>query len=124
MKEGKITKDPSRQKQWLSAHIIGGMAKAVLIDALDNGTLSWDVTICRVFSIVLISALCSRSGDVAQTTLYGPKASEEADGSEMDRIFEMMICMKFKQAEIKLLKMDGIERLSARFEVAYGKGAK
>jgi hypothetical protein len=131
LQEGKITKDPMREKQWLGAHIIGGMAKAILIDALDCGTLSWDCTICRVLSIVLISALCSRAGDVAQTTLYGPKAEEvaaaadpDADADTMARIFDRMICMKFKHVEIKLVQKLGVERLSARFELAYVKGAK
>jgi hypothetical protein len=98
------------------------MAKALLIDALDHGTLSWDVTICKVLSIVIISALCSRTGDVAQTRHYGPTAEEEAraaandlDPDSMAPILAKMICMKFKHVEIKLVKKDGVERLSARF---------
>lgn len=124
LKDGKITNDPSREKQWLGAHVIGGMAKAILMDAVDNGTLSWDVTICRVLSIVLISALCTRSGDVAQTTLYGPKAGEVADADVSSRIFDLMICMKFKHVVIKLVIKDGVERLAAQFEIAYEKGVK
>jgi hypothetical protein len=41
----------------------------LLKDALENGTLSWDVVLCRVASIVLTSAL-SRSCDVALCTQY------------------------------------------------------
>lgn len=83
------------------------MAKSILIDAIDCGTLSWDVTICRVLSIVLQSALCTRSGDLANSKGY-----------------DDVICMRFEHIKIKLTYKDGVERLEAMFEIAYGKGDK
>jgi hypothetical protein len=107
IKEGKVTKDPAREKQWIGANVVGTMSKAILTEALECGTLSWDVTICRALSIVLISATSSRSGDVVKSHYY-----------------DEVICMRFEHVIIKLKKVDGHERLVAQFEIAYEKGHK
>jgi hypothetical protein len=50
LREGKLTKDPFREKQWAGSHIISRIVSALLVDALDSGTLSWDVSTCRAAS--------------------------------------------------------------------------
>lgn len=46
------------------------MGKAWLEHHLKNGTWSWDVTIARLLSIVLITSIGMRNGDVTQSTDY------------------------------------------------------
>jgi len=36
-------------------------------DALENGTISWDVTLSKALSLVLIAALAARSGISTKT---------------------------------------------------------
>ena len=67
LKDGRVTKEPSFQKQWSSAMLVKQMVHAILRDAIKNGTRSWDVTIHKCLSLVLEAATCSRSGDIRQT---------------------------------------------------------
>lgn len=69
-KEGQITKEPRRAVQWITACIIIRMCRSWLIDALENGTKSWEVTISRLLSIVLMAACGSRSGEIGRSSKY------------------------------------------------------
>lgn len=68
--EGKITKDPFREKQWLTCEIMKRMTAAVLANAIDHGTKCWDTTVANALSLVMQSALSSRSGDFKKSLLY------------------------------------------------------
>lgn len=46
------------------------MSRAWLQAALDDGCISWDVQLHKLLSIVLLSALGCRSGEVALTGRY------------------------------------------------------
>lgn len=70
LNDGRLTTDPLREAQWLSCQVVKKMATAVLIDAVEEGTESWDVTIASVFSLVLQAALCSRPGDFKRSAYY------------------------------------------------------
>lgn len=47
------------------------MSKAMLSNALTNGTKSWDVTISDCLSLVLQAGLASRGGDFKRSGDYG-----------------------------------------------------
>jgi hypothetical protein len=66
---GKITKDPSREKVWLGSVIVRKLAASIVQDAVNNGTLNWDVTWYKALSIVYIACLACRTGDVTKGQL-------------------------------------------------------
>ena len=70
LKDGRVTKQPSIQKQWISAMLVRQMVGAIFRYAMTNSTRSWDVTIHKCLSLVLQAATCSRSGDTHQTEYY------------------------------------------------------
>jgi hypothetical protein len=65
-----ITKDPAREKQWITCVIIHKLATAVLSDVVQQGTKNWDLTIAGTFSLVLQAALAARSGDINRSAEY------------------------------------------------------
>jgi hypothetical protein len=65
-----ITKDPVREKQWIGCQIMKRLATAVLTNAAQRGTKSWDATLAGTFSLVLQSAMTSRVGDFKRSKLY------------------------------------------------------
>ena len=65
-KQGKLTKEPRREKQWVGLSLTRKMVTALLMYAVDEGTNSWTETIVRVTSLVLMSALVCRVGDLAR----------------------------------------------------------
>jgi hypothetical protein len=85
-KKGFITKDPTREKLWLHSKVVKQMCTALVTDAIENGTHSWDVTCSKVLSFILQAALGSRAGDVAKSTRYS-----DAD------------CLNWKHVLIKLV---------------------
>lgn len=68
--DGQITQDPVREKQWLTCQVVKKLATAVVSDAVQNGTRSWDFTLAGTFSLVLQAALSSRSGDFKRSSHY------------------------------------------------------
>jgi hypothetical protein len=68
--DGQLTKDPVREKQWLTCQIVKKLATAVLSDAVQQGTKSWDETLAGTFSLVLQAAMASRSGDFTRSNGY------------------------------------------------------
>lgn len=74
-------------------------------DAVSSGTRSWDCTISKTLSIVLLGALGSRGGDI--TLSQGYKNVE---------------CLRWEHIHIKL--KPGTQKLSMRITLAYEKGHK
>jgi len=70
LKNGEITAEPMRIKQWVTAILVLRLANFWLINALTNGTKSWDVTISRLLSIVLMAGCASRAGEIARSPKY------------------------------------------------------
>lgn len=107
LKEGKITKDPMREKQWVGSFIIQRAVTAFLQDAIKHGTISWDVTISRAASLILVCSL-GRSGDVVRSEAY-----------------EGLLCLCYKHITIKLVENAGTQiQFTAQFEMAQDKGKK
>lgn len=68
--EGKLIRGTWHKKQWISFMTLLKMAKEWLQCALSDGTNSWDITLTKLTSVVTVSALSSRSGDITRTQLY------------------------------------------------------
>jgi hypothetical protein len=63
-KAGRLTHGRWEKRVWLNFMTVSRMGKAWLEHHLKNGTWSWDVTIARLLSIVLITSIGMRNGDV------------------------------------------------------------
>lgn len=50
LRDGKLTREPARQKQWVGCVLIRIMVTSVLNDAMSNGTANWDITVSGVLS--------------------------------------------------------------------------
>lgn len=64
LKDGRVTKEPARVKQWAGVTIVKAIVHAYLARAPREGTQNWDFTISRTASIVLLSALQCRAGEI------------------------------------------------------------
>jgi hypothetical protein len=62
--EGKLTKDPAYERNYIGVFLVRKLTTALFKDALTCGTRSWDVTLAKILSIVLTSALAARTGDL------------------------------------------------------------
>ena len=67
--EGRLSKDPLRNKYHIRAFLVRKLAFSLLTVALANGTINWDVVLAKTLSIVLTAALASRTGDVTVAPL-------------------------------------------------------
>ncbi|PSK36732.1 50S ribosomal protein L24, chloroplastic [Elsinoe australis] len=67
--EGKLTREPTREKQWIGAVMVKKLVLTLVQNALVNGVLSWDVLLSKWLGLVLQSALNCRPGDFRQS--YG-----------------------------------------------------
>ncbi|KAK9246717.1 hypothetical protein V1506DRAFT_505362 [Lipomyces tetrasporus] len=108
VKAGRLTKGVWKQRVWLNFMTVSRMGRAWLDHHHKYGTWNWDITIARLLSIVLITSLGCRVGDVARSRLY--TATEY---------------MQYKHVE---LMVDGqeakFENLRARITVEFKKGSK
>jgi hypothetical protein len=100
------------KKQWVSFMILLEMAKRWFTYALTNGTHSWDITLLKVTSVVLQSALSSRSGDITRSQLY-----------------EGLECLCWKDITLRLddasdKSNPSIQDLKGTFLLRFTKGAK
>lgn len=67
--EGRLTKEPSQARNWVGVYILRKIITAIFQDAYCQGTLSWDVTLSKNTSIVLLSALSCQAGDITTDPL-------------------------------------------------------
>lgn len=67
LQEGKVTQDPTWEKNWVGAVAVRKLTTAIITDALQYGTLTWDISLAKVLSIVWVAALGVRTGDVNAT---------------------------------------------------------
>jgi hypothetical protein len=106
--DGRLTKEPARVKCWVGVYILRKLTVAMLVDGLENGAMNWDVTLSKVTSIILQSALSSRSGDLATDPL---------DDQPLP-----FLC--YEDITLKLVGGDRLENLVAKFVIRNEKGAK
>jgi hypothetical protein len=62
--EKKLTKDPAIERHHIGVFLVRRLSTGIFKDALTNGTRSWDVTLAKILSFVLTSALAARTGDL------------------------------------------------------------
>ncbi|MCJ1317503.1 hypothetical protein MMC15_002828 [Xylographa vitiligo] len=62
--QGKVTTEPSQQNNWIRVFILRRITRAIFVDALNNGTKNWDVTLSKITSIILTSSFSARAGDI------------------------------------------------------------
>ncbi|KAL1623785.1 hypothetical protein SLS54_004246 [Diplodia seriata] len=70
VKEGRLIQGVWKEKVFMGIATIRKMALGFMRDALEKGTRSWDTTILKLTSILVIAALGSRPGDVVRSTMY------------------------------------------------------
>ena len=105
--EGRLTRDPIHEKQWLGALLVHRVTTAYAQDALANGTFNWDTVLLRILSVVLQSVLGCRAGDLARSQHY--------KGLEY---------MRFEHIQMKLVQFEGKEIIQAQIVLRYAKGSK
>ena len=107
--EGRLFKGRRREREYLVQSLLTQMCESWLRDALDNGTVSWDVTLARALSVVLQSALNFRMGDI--TRAYLCTGNEYLTWGD--------ICLRIKND-----KPPSYENLVARVDLRFTKGKK
>ncbi|OBT84860.1 hypothetical protein VE02_05892 [Pseudogymnoascus sp. 03VT05] len=70
LKDGVITAKPARVAQWVTAALVIRLCDSYLLDALNNGTKSWSITLSRLLSMVLMAACASRAGEIGRSAKY------------------------------------------------------
>ena len=108
VEQGRLTKEPAREHHWLGVTLVKWMIDAVFEDAVRNGSRNWDVTIHTALSLLLISALQCRSGDITKST-YNTQP---------------LPCLVYKDISLKLIKGEDIDHLEARITIRNEKGTK
>lgn len=73
--KGLVSSSPIREKQWVSSLLISSLNSVQLMDAIKNGTTSWDVVIAKCLSLSMMTATGARAGDLAVSHGYTDEAS-------------------------------------------------
>lgn len=55
--EGQITKEPTRDAQWVIARIVCQLTRSLLVEAISHGTLNWSVVVHKCLGLALQSEL-------------------------------------------------------------------
>ena len=84
------------------------MVDALLKNALEQGTLNWDVTIVQVLTLVLVASLHCRTGDISRGHLDD----------------QPMPYLTYEDVHLKLVNGTEMEHLEARVKVRNEKGHK
>ncbi|KAI0802569.1 hypothetical protein GGR55DRAFT_700601 [Xylaria sp. FL0064] len=105
--EGVITKEPRRQKQWVTTDAVHELIRRFLQDAIKNDSPSWDYTIMKVL-VILLQEICGcTSGDILLS-----------DNGELHETF----C--WKDMIIREDTRDGHRVLVAKFTLEFTEGIK
>jgi len=68
--KGKLVRGVWYKKQWISFMTLLRMSRSWFQRAMSEGTSSWDVMLTKITSVVMQSAMSSRSGDITRSQLY------------------------------------------------------
>ncbi|KAK4506430.1 hypothetical protein PRZ48_000162 [Zasmidium cellare] len=68
--EGRLTAGHWNKRTWLGFVTLSRMVRTYLSEAHSKGVNSWDIVIARCLSVVLLSSLGTRSGDIALSQGY------------------------------------------------------
>lgn len=66
LKDGRLTTE-CKERQWVGAALVKTMTMALLENAIDDGTKSWDHTANDILMLVLTSSLQCRAGDIMRS---------------------------------------------------------
>ena len=110
LKKNLLTNNPVREKQWIGIVLVKRIVTSYIHDAIRQGSLSWDVVVYKILSIILMSTLGVRAGDAVRSSYYF--------GNEFLRWGAITI--KFRSTSIKPL----LEDLVLQIVIEYEKGAK
>lgn len=102
------TDESSRQSHWVGATLVEMMVDALFNNALENRTYNWDFTVVRALSLILITSLQCRSGDITKSYL---------DNQPLPFLTYGDVCLK-------LVNGTEIEHLEARIKIRNEKGHK
>jgi hypothetical protein len=69
-KEKKLLRGRWRERQWLGANMLENMSRSWLRVGLNAGCNSWDVHLQKLLSVVMLSALGCRSGELTLSEHY------------------------------------------------------
>jgi hypothetical protein len=69
LQEGKLTQDPSWERNWAGVVVVRQLVSSLFNQAFEEGTMTWDITIAKCLSIILVAAIGARSGDVTMAPL-------------------------------------------------------
>jgi len=64
LQEGKLTRDPSWERNWAGVVVVRKLVCSLIDQAFAEGTMTWDITLAKCLSIVLVASLGARTGDV------------------------------------------------------------
>jgi hypothetical protein len=106
--KGKLTNDVKRERRWIGSFIVSKMIRAMYEDALHHGALDWDLTMVKIQSIILHSALACRRGDIS--------------ASRLDR--HALPFLTYEDVTMKLVGGSSIEHLTMMVRVRNEKGRK
>jgi hypothetical protein len=106
--DGKLTNDLKRERRWIGSYTVSEMIHAVYQDALRRGTIDWNITLVKIQSIVLHTALGCRTGDVS--------------ASRLDR--HALPFLTYQDITMKLVGGNTIEHLTMMVRVRNEKGRK
>jgi hypothetical protein len=106
--EGVLTKDVSRELNWLGSQVVLLLGRAAAENAITAGCRNWDYVIQGLLSISLLASTGTRSGDIARTFMHSEVA-----------------CLKYEDVTIKLVKdKAGAEMMQMVIALRYTKGHK
>jgi hypothetical protein len=108
LKEGRITRKPIRDAQWIGSLLLQRLVAALLREAYEEGTTNWDKTMQKALSLLLVGALSCRSGDIMK---------DQKDTHSLP-----FLC--YDDITVKLVGGVGIENLEAVFLIRNEKKKK
>ncbi|KAF8854058.1 hypothetical protein BDZ45DRAFT_806147 [Acephala macrosclerotiorum] len=107
IKAGRLTKGRWKKKVWLNFTIVSRMTRAWLNHHYRFGARNWDLVIAGLLSIVLITAVGMRVGDVTRSSGY--------DGIQY---------VKYKDINLRVTGEAKLANVKARITLSYMKGMK
>lgn len=107
VKQNQLIRGSWNKKTWIGYTVLSRLVRAYLVRALEHGTTSWDVTIARCLSIVLVGSLGARTGDVGRSRQY--------TGTEY---------MQYRHIELTIDGEPEFGNLRARITIEFAKGLK
>lgn len=107
VKKGKLTKNSNHERNWVGTSVVRRLAQAMLEEALLHGPICWDIEFSKVLSMVLVSALVARAGDVLRSAWY-----------------EDTVCLCYKDVSIKVVETSDGPSLAALITMTCNKDEK